>query len=259
MRTVAGFLLTLFTSIGFGQALEVTPIPFGGQPTEQPGMLSPAPVITDNLVVEIGFYIDAAKVEDRLSYRCDNYVASGHFLADRYPSDYVGGYYMATIGNGNLCWMDRPYYRPDAQWTTDVELTVTPFVCHNLKVTRTPARLTIELDGNEVYSTAPGWWAEHTWTYDGQNGLVGIGREKNVGPEALDTYSYSQFPGTISYYRENGVDLLAAGTLTGGAFYGDDPCNVPDTVSEACRADPNGAVCACENNPHPACNVCLIE
>lgn len=251
----AAILLIMAPAAAFSQALEIRPIPYEGPVAEQPGMLSSVADITNDLVVEIGFYIDSSKVDPRIEYRCSNYVASGNFLVDRYPSNYEGGFYMAVVGNGNLCWMDRPWYGPQAQWSTDVEFAVTPDECHDLKVTRTQGRLTIELDGVEVFTSAPGWWASETWTYDSQNGTIGIGREKNVGPSRLDPTSTSQFPGSISYFRENGRDLLANGTLTGGAYFGSDPCATPPP-SSACQFDPNSVECACETNPHPACNSC---
>lgn len=188
-------------------------------------MLSPVPVVTNNLIVEIGFYIDSSKVDSRILYRCDDYVASGHFLTDRFPSDFNGGFYMAVVGRGNLCWMDRPWYGRQSQWNTDVEFSVSADECHALRVERTQFALSIELDGVQVFYTSPDWWSSETWTYDGENGLIGIGREKNVGPQNLDATQFSQFPGSITYYRENGIDLLSVGSLTGGALFGTSPCD----------------------------------
>ena len=225
MRKFVASLLMLSAFDTFAQALLVDPTPYEGPaPAEQPGLLAPVPIVSSDLQVDIGFFIDSVQLDERIDYRCSDYVLLGHFLTDRFPSNYVGGFYMATVGNGKLCWLDAPYYDKESSWRTYAEFDVEADVCHHLTVRRSVDALTIVLDGDLVFSESPAWWQDKTWTYDSANGLIGIGREKNIDGPSVSYTQYSQWPGSISYYRENGVDLLASGKLTGGALFAENNC-----------------------------------
>ena len=252
-------LLGLTSVSAFGQALISNPIQ--GIRSEPPGLVySDGQQTVTNLDFRIDFKLDSTKMsQSATSYGCFNWTPNGFWLYDRHPNTGYGRWMITLSRAGQLCFKDMP-----DQGTNTLEFqNIDADVCHSLTATHSSGALVITLDGvSQSISTG----IESPTYRSGPNG-IGVGREVNG---YHDRWGNDSFPGDIYYLNDNGRILAFddPGQITGNASLGLSSCEggiqpppppPPPPAPTECEIDPYSVHCACETNPHPACDVCLID
>lgn len=212
---------------------------------------------TNSYYLEIHFRVDSSKFSSAIDYRCSGAYPEGAFLYDS-AAGAAYGHFNAVVGGNQLCFIE--YSRPSSGSTQkryyqfDVDLDT----CYVLTAQRSGGVSTVSLNGVvQTFNAGPGPW---TWEHRA-NGVTLA--EESQGYN--DPLTFDNFPGQISYVNDNGyiIDDFTNGTLEGSATIQADLCSgnpppPPPPEPTACELDPNSVECACETNPHPACNVCLV-
>ena len=182
-------------------------------------------------------------------YSC-GWTPSGIWLYDRHPDFQETGRWMITMSrDGDLCFRDMPDQRVDSSLEFS---NLEPDVCHTLRASHEDGFLTVSVNGETQRRRTT---LRNPTYQSGPNG-IGVGREING---YHNPWGNDSFPGEISYVRDGELLPLRIGAVTGNASLGDGECpGVPEAPPPGpCDLDPDGLACACETNPHPACNACL--
>ena len=260
MTTRLFFLLLFASGTTFAQALISDRIsPSASQGSEPPGYVysDGRETISDTYYFQIGFRIDSSKFDsDHIGNGCDGWTPTGYWLFDRHPGSY-GGRWMVTVGgDGQLCFKDMPAFSWGMQEFA-FEFDTQPDTCHMLTAELlSDGTLTVTLDG--VSQTAQQWNGEDATYRSGANG-IGVAREVNGYHSRGGNDS---FPGEIFYLNDNGrvLDFTDSSRLTGSATFGSSVCEggepPPPDPEDPCDIDPNSVACACQRDPHPACDAC---
>ncbi len=205
------------------------------------------PSANQSVELELRFRADPTKVNASamVTYGC-GFTPSGWWLMDEYNiNTYVGNRMITVSRSGDLCVVLRP--TQGGTWQTVLSSQVLLDGSENT--------LTLSQAGGVVYMTlngvtdniSPGFPMSFT---SGSNG-IGVATETN-GYHNL--YGNDSWPGDITYMRDNGVDPLAIGSVTGSAQLIDN--GNPPPPPGPCEIDPDSFECACETNNWPECMSC---